>query len=181
MKICILFLLITISPIELRRRNEDYYELEDLLNNNYQRPKHHPNKPYVPEPTDDDQYVPSLPDDEKPYPSRKKVLDENDNGVFNQESDNDDQSDQIIQSTTTTINENEMSKTSSCTNKYDIKSEQLVKVKELKNGAHMIRYVLIDKRTLSPNLKVKDGCMLACCSEKTCDLAMLSEKPAHVI
>jgi hypothetical protein len=180
MKTFILFLLITISPIELRRHNEDYYELEDLLNNNYERPKHHSNKPYVPEPTDEDQYVPSLPDNEKPYPSRKKVLDENDNDIFNQESDNDDRSNQVIQSTTT-INEKEMSETSSCTNKYDIKSEQLVKVKELKNGAHMIRYVLIDKRTLSPNLKVKDSCMLACCSEKTCDLAMLSEKPAHVI
>jgi hypothetical protein len=177
MKILIVLLLLSISPIELRIHTEDLYELENLINDNYDRPKHRQNKPYIPDQVDDDQYEPSPPMKEKTNLSHKKVLDENE--YLNPESDTDDGIDQLIPSTTTEESD-AYDESSSCINKYDVKLEQLVKVKELKNGAHMIRFVLIDKRTLSPNLNVKDSCMLACCSEKTCDLAMLSEQPTHV-
>jgi hypothetical protein len=44
----------------------------------------------------------------------------------------------------------------------------------------MIQHTLIDKRRLSANVDIKDECMLTCCAEKTCDLAMISEQPTHV-
>jgi len=52
----------------------------------------------------------------------------------------------------------------------------LVKVKELRNGAHLIRFVTIGESASSHGLNKRDVCMLHCCVEKNCDLAMLSEQ-----
>jgi len=182
MKIFILIFILSINSIESRFRNDDIYELDDLLKK-YDRYNYRPNKPYIPDLTDDDdnnngdedddQYIPSSYQHKKLYPSRKKVLNEN------EESENDDTLNELLLPKTTTTT-TDVSDTSLCFNDYTIRSEQLIKVKELKNGAHMIRYTLIDKRLLSSNHNIKDNCMLDCCSEKNCDLAMLSEQPTHV-
>jgi hypothetical protein len=177
MKIFILVFFLLISPIELRLRDDDIYELDDLLNNKYDRVKYRPNKKYITDETDDDddgdQYAPPSSSfrHKKVYPPRKDVFNDN------EEYENDDIENELLPKTT---HKTDLSDTSLCFNDYNIRSEQLVKVKELKNGAHMIRYSLIDKRILPSNLNVKDNCMLNCCSEKTCDLAMLSEQPTHV-
>jgi hypothetical protein len=181
MKIFILFLLLLISPVELRRRtDDDIYELDDTNNNLYDRPKHYPNKQYIADENDDDddQYYPSSFQQKKVYPSRKKVLNENE--YNNDEPESNVPSDDLLPAEITTTNQNDLSDKSICINKYDINSEQLVKVKELKNGAHMIRHVLIDKRSLPSDVNIRDSCMLDCCTEETCDLAMLSEQPTHV-
>ncbi|CAF0843239.1 unnamed protein product [Rotaria sordida] len=176
MKIFIAFLLLLISPIELRRHNDDMYELDDLLKTQYNY-RHRPYKQNFYDQSDDERYDPSLFQHEKLSSSRKKVLDENDD-IVNEESESNDGTDRL-KLTTTIINQNDLSDQSLCINKYDIKYEQLIKVKELKNGAHMIRYILIDKRSLSSNMNIHDSCMFNCCEETTCDLAMLSEQPTH--
>jgi len=182
MKIFILFLLLLISPVELRRRtdDDDIYELDDTNNNKYDRPKHYPNKQYIADENDDDddQYYPSSFQQKKVYPSRKKVLNENE--YNNDEPESNVPSDDLLPTEIATTHQNDLSDKSKCINKYDINSEQLVKVKELKNGAHMIRHVLIDKRSLPSDVNIRDSCMLDCCTEETCDLAMLSEQPTHV-
>jgi len=106
----------------------------------------------------------------KVYPSRKKVLKQN------EELENDDTEDDLSPKKSNQI---DLPDTPTCLNKYEIRSEELVKIKELKNGAHMIRYISLDKRTLSSNLNIREHCILNCCSEKSCDLAMLSEQPTH--
>jgi len=125
---------------------------------------------------------------QKKYSSRKKVLDE--------EVENDDESQRPIYSSktknrsmksetnqrnpiTTTPSNSYLDEASLCINEFDVKSEQLVKVKELKNGAHMIRIVRIDEPSSTHGLDIKDICMLNCCVEKTCDLAMLSEQATN--
>jgi hypothetical protein len=168
MNIFILLVFVLISPIELRLHNDQRFELDDLLNQ-YDRVKHRPNKQEYNDDDDDDdngddQYIPPSYERKKVNPSRKKVLQPDEEDI------NDDQ----LPTTSTE------SDSSTCLDKYEIQSEQLVKVKELKNGAHMIRYVLLDKRTLPSTLNIKEHCMLNCCSQKTCDVAMLSEQPTHV-
>ncbi|CAF2500956.1 unnamed protein product [Rotaria sp. Silwood2] len=177
MKILIVFLFLLISSIELRRHDDDMYDLDDILNTNYNH-KRRPHKQNFYDQNDDEQYYPSSYQDEKLSPSHKKPFDQNDD-ISEESENNDDITDKKIPSSKPTIKQNDLSDTLLCTNKYDIKSEQLVKVKELKNGAHMIRYVLIDKRSLSSNMNIQDNCMLNCCEETTCDLAMLSEQPTH--
>jgi hypothetical protein len=169
MKFFILLVFVLISPIELRLHDDDErFELDDLLNQ-YDRHKNQPSKKLYNNDDDaentDDQYMPSAYEHKKAYPSRKKVL----------QSDYEDIS--IDEPSTTQATEPD---SSTCLDKYDIRSEQLVKVKELKNGAHLIRYVLLDKRTLSSTLNIKEHCMVNCCEQKTCDVAMLSEQPTHV-
>src|ERR1700734_2469603 len=101
MKIFILFLILLISSIQSRNRNKDIYDLDNILNNEYNRLKYHSNKQYLPDQTDDDQdLLPSF-QREKVYPSHKKVLNEND--YANDESENDD--------TTTTTEQNDLSDT----------------------------------------------------------------------
>jgi hypothetical protein len=164
MKIFILLIFALICPIELRLHKDDRYELDDLFNQ-YDRVKHRPNKQeYADDDADDDQYIPASYEHKKVYPSRKKVL----------EMDEDETKDDPLPPESTETD------SSTCLEKYEVRSEELVKVKELKNGAHMIRYILLDKRTLSSNLNLKEHCMLNCCSQKTCDVAMLSEQPTHV-
>lgn len=170
MKIFILVLVLLISPCELRQRNNgdnddddnEIYELDDLFNQ--ARHRFRPEKQqYDNEEDGDDQYVPSLPEHRKTHPSRKKVLDE----------DNDDEErEESFPSTE--------SDSATCVDKYAMRSEQLVKVRELKDGAHMIRYVVLDKRTISPRYNLKEHCMIKCCEQKNCDLAMLSEQATHV-
>jgi hypothetical protein len=167
MNIFILLVFVLISPIELRLHNDQRFELDDLLNQ-YDRVKHRPNKQEYNDDDDDDdngddQYIPPSYERKKVNPSRKKVL----------QPDEEDTNDDQLPTTSTE------SDSSTCLDKYEIQSEQLVKVKELKNGAHMIRYVLLDKRTLPSTLNIKEHCMLNCCSQKTCDVAMLSEQPTH--
>lgn len=179
MKIFILVLFLFISPIELRLRNDDIYELDDLLKK-YDRFNFRPNKPYI---TDDDnvnendnddndndgdEYIPSSYQHKKVHPSHKKVLPDNEKS----------ENEFLLPKSTKPADD--LSDTSSCFNGYNTQSEQLVKIKELTNGAHMIRYTLIDKRSLASNHNIKDNCMLECCSQKSCDLAMLSEQPTHV-
>ena len=88
----------------------------------------------------------------------------------------------LISTTTTTTptTQNYLEEASLCINEYDIKQEQLVKVKELKNDAHMIRFIHIEEPSSSHGLDIKDICMLNCCVEKNCDLAMLSEQRTNV-
>jgi hypothetical protein len=178
MKIFILFLLILISHVDLRRRNDDdIYELEDLFNNKY-REKHRPEKEDTLDSTDEEPYIPSSHKHEKEYPSHKKVLEEDNylNGEDESYPAYSSKSDDLAESTTA-ANQNDVTQTPSCINQYNIKYEQLIKVKQLKNGAHMIRYVLIDT---SPDRNIKGLCMEHCCAEKTCDLAMLSEQRTRV-
>jgi len=170
MKIFILLLLI--SPIQLRLHNDDIYELDNLLNK-YDKYKYRPDESYISNDDDNDQDFPSSYQHKKVHPSRKKI----DN--TDRESETDDSEDSLVLQKTTT-QPDELSNTVSCFNGYNVQSEQLVKVKELKNGARMIQHTLIDKRTLSANVDIKDECMLTCCAEKTCDLAMISEQPTHV-
>lgn len=128
---------------------------------------------------------------EKKYPSRKKVLEDVDTGdeiekpirhsqssKLNNQTRKSDSLNKPIPSTTT--QQNYLDEASLCINEFDIKTEQLVKVKELKNGAHMIRFVRIDEPSSSHGLDIKDICMLNCCVEKNCDLAMLSEQRTNV-
>lgn len=192
MKTAVLVLLLLISPIELRRHenddDNDNYELSDLLKEQFNQYQHRGKPSFGLEETDtndddDDQDYSSSYRRTKTHPSRKKVLPDN---VFDNEDPNaDDVTTRITSSADkitkpTTNNQHDMSDSSTCTDKYDIKSEQLVKVKELTNGARMIRYTLVDKRTLPIGVTVKDECMSNCCAEKSCDLAMLSEQPTHV-
>jgi hypothetical protein len=190
MKFFVLLLILLVPPIELRRRddddNNDFYKLADLLGDRYERPKHRLNPSYRLDETNNDddgddgesdrEYPPVFPGN-KVHPSRKKVLEDNESN--NEEPEGDDVTTPSLPSSTTTV-ATDSSDSSVCLNKYETTSEQLVKVKELTNGAHMIRYVLVDKRTLPVGLKVRDACILDCCAEKTCDLAMLSEQPTHV-
>ena len=168
MNFFILLIFVLISPIELRLHDDERFELDDLLNQ-YDRHKYRPNKKLYDDDEnnndDDDQYIPSGYEHKKAYPSRKKVLQPEDEDISIDEP-----------SSTAAAEPDE----SICLDKYDIQSEQLVKVKELKNGAHLIRYVLLDKRTLPSTLNIKEYCMVNCCEQKTCDVAMLSEQPTHV-
>ncbi|UJR15509.1 hypothetical protein I4U23_002450 [Adineta vaga] len=197
MKIFVLVFILLISPIELRRPAVDdenaIYELSDLLKDRYDdRHKHRPNPSYDVDQTnandDDDNVYDNNNEDyltpfrrTKTHPSHKKVPIENESDK--EEIEPDEVTSRITSAskttTTTTISQSDKSDPSVCTEKYDIKSEQLVKVKELTNGARMIRYVVVDIRTLPSGVTVKDSCMTSCCAQKSCDLAMLSEQPTH--
>ncbi|CAF1957165.1 unnamed protein product [Rotaria magnacalcarata] len=160
-----------ISHVEQRRHDDDLLELDDLLSG--YRHNYRPKRPHIVDQiADDDQDTPSY-DYEKPSPSRKKVLDENDDVGEESNNNDDDDDNRLIPAKT---NVDDASDKSTCVSTYDVRLEQLVKVKD---GAHMIRHFLVDKRTLKPNLNVQDTCMTGCCEEKTCDLAMLSEKPTN--
>jgi hypothetical protein len=126
---------------------------------------------------------------EKRYSSRKKVLedvDETEKPLRHSHSSKSNNRSRVsdvnrlVETTTIAAADNYLEEASLCINEYDIKTEQLVKVKELKNGAHMIRFVRIDEPFSSHGLDIKDICMLNCCVEKYCDLAMLSEQRTNV-
>jgi hypothetical protein len=157
MKLFIFIFFLIIIQVDLRRQNDndDIYELDNLSN---QR--------------------------DKKYPSRKKVLDDNDNNDVEPEKpvhhSHSSKTNNRTNTLKTTTEKSYIEEASLCINEYDVKNEQLVKVKELKNGAHMIRFVLIDEPTSSHGLDIKDICMLNCCVEKNCDLAMLSEQRLKV-
>ena len=159
MKIFLLLFLLSITPIQSRLQDDDIYQLEDLLTGKHNRHPYRPNHQQYEEEqeeetgNDDDQYIPTSFEHDKVHPSRKKVL---------------------------PVDEDDTEDSSICLDKYQLRSEQLVKVSELKNGAHLIDHILLDKRTLPSNLNIREHCMLKCCSRKSCDLAMLSEKPSHV-
>ncbi|CAF3339631.1 unnamed protein product [Rotaria sp. Silwood2] len=185
----LLFHFLLIVQVDLRRYsdqndNDSIYELDNLLNN-YNHHKKYPNKEYIQDLSNDDQDDISSFQREKKYSSRKKVSDEIDNrdeeekslhhnhiSKSNNRSELSNKSNRITQTTTQSYIE----EASLCINEFDIKTEQLVKVKELKNGAHMIRFVRIDEPSSSHGLDIKDICMLNCCVEEKCDLAMLSEQ-----
>ena len=131
---------------------------------------------------------------QKKYSSRKKVLDEDvetDDEQFvdkpqrpiysakNKSRSSESETNRRVPLTTTPAT-NYLDEASLCINEFDVKSEQLVKVKEFKNGAHMIRIVRIEEPSSSHGLDIKDICMLNCCVEKSCDLAMLSEQATNV-
>lgn len=157
MNIVILFILVFIVQVDLRRHDEG----DDISS--------------------------ALPR-EKKYSSRKKVLDEIDepdklpershSSRTNNHSRSSDTRNRPSPSTST--QQSYLDEASLCINEFDLKSEQLVKVKELKNGAHMIRFVRIEEPSTSHGLDIRDICMLNCCVEKYCDLAMLSEQRTNV-
>ena len=183
----IIFVLFVVQ-VDLRRHNdsqdpENLNDLENLLDN-YDRHKTHSSKEYVENAMEND---PSSFVREKKYPSRKKVLEESENeeepekprrGHSSKSNNRSAESSRRISSSTSTSSYAD--EASLCINEYDVKSEKLVKVNELKNGAHMIRFVRIEEPSSSHGLDIKDICMLNCCVEKDCDLAMLSEQRTKV-
>jgi hypothetical protein len=189
MKLLIFLFILLIVHVDLRRHN-DSNNIYELDNHNHQ--KSHGNKEYFQDLFDNEQDLSSSFQREKKNPSRKKVLEDVDNNdesekpvrrphssKTNNRSRLSDTANRIVQTTTTTA-QSYLEEASLCINEFDIKTEQLVKVKELKNGAHMIRFVRIDEPSSSHGLDVKDICMLNCCVEKNCDLAMLSEQRTNV-
>lgn len=176
MKICLLVLLLLISPSDLRQRNNDddendeIYQLDDLLNQARHGFRPSKQREYDDDNDDDNQFIPSFSESKKKSSSRKKVL-------HNDDDDDDDGGENVEDNSSKSIIESDPGV---CVEKYAMRSEQLVKVKELTNGAHMIRYVLLDKRTISSMYSLKEHCMIKCCEQKTCDLAMLSEQATHV-
>jgi hypothetical protein len=121
---------------------------------------------------------------EKKYSSRKKTLEDVDEPEKplrrTHSSKTSNHSNRVASSPTTTTPESYLEEASLCINEFDVKTELLIKVKELKNGAHMIRFVRIEEPSSSHGLDIKDICMLNCCVEKYCDLAMLSEQRTNV-
>ncbi|CAF3721966.1 unnamed protein product [Rotaria sordida] len=189
LRILLFHILLLIVQVDSRRHNDQndndsIYELDHLLHN-HNHHKTHSNKEYLQDLSNDDQDYLSSFQREKKYSSRKKISDENDNrdeqekslnrihtSKSNNRSELPNKSNRISQTTTQSY----IDEASLCINEFDIKTEQLVKVKELKNGAHMIRFVRIDEPSSSHGLDIKDICMLNCCVEEKCDLAMLSEQ-----
>lgn len=191
MKFRILLLhLLLLIPVELRDhqnryKNDSIYEIDNLVNNY----KSHSNKEYSQDLLNNDKDSREPFQREKKYSARKKVLNEVDNrdeqekplrrtnlSKSNNRSDLSNKSNRIIPTTTQSY----LEEASLCINEYDIKTEQLVKVKEFKNGARMIRFVRIDEPSSTHGLDIKDICMLNCCVEEACDLAMLSEQRTNV-
>ncbi|CAF0740553.1 unnamed protein product [Adineta steineri] len=178
-----------LDALDLRQQNDNdnRSQVDNLINNYNHHHKSHLNKEDL---TDDNQKSPSSStfQREKKYSSRKKVLDEIDTGdepekplrrTHSSKSNNQTELSDTINHATQkmkTTTENYAEEASLCINEFDVKTETLVKVKELKNGAHMIRFVRIEEPSSSHGLDIKDICMLNCCVEKTCDLAMLSEQ-----
>ena len=189
MRIFALISVLFIVQVDLRRHNDsqEHDNVDDLSNllDKFDQPKTHSNKEYIENSVDDDQasYV-----REKKYPSRKKVLDESDNeeeqpekprhGHSSKSNNRSAESNRRVPSSTPASNYAD--EASLCINEYDMKSEKLVKVNELKNGARMIRFIRIEEPSSSHGLDVRDICMLNCCVEKDCDLAMLSEQRTKV-
>ena len=153
MNISILFILLFIVRVDLRRHDQ----------------------------SDDD---PSTVQRERKYSSRKKVLEDIDEpekpSRHSQSSRTNNRSSNTRNRLSTTTPQSYVDDAALCINEFDVKTEQLVKVKELKNGAHMIRFVRIDEPSASHGLDLRDICMLNCCVEKYCDLAMLSEQRTNV-
>jgi hypothetical protein len=196
MKLVVLLFLLLIAYVDLRRQNDsndidNMYELDELLSN-YNHHKSHSNKEYLQDLSDDNQKSSSSFQREKKYSSRKKVLEDGDTGdepekpsrrIHSSKANNQSElSDTINRATqkTKTTTQSYTEEASLCINEFDVKTEQLVKVKELKNGAHLIRFIRIEEPSSSHGLDIKDICMLNCCVEKNCDLAMLSEQRTNV-
>lgn len=189
MKFLIFLFLLLFVHVDLRRHNDSNdNEKKSQLNTHH---KSRLNKEYDQDLFDNEQDIPSSSfQREKKYPSRKKVLDENDNGdeiekpIRHSQSSKTTNRSRMSNSANrvipTTTARSYLEEAALCINEFDIKTEQLVKVKELKNGAHMIRFVRIEEPTSSHGLDIKDICMLNCCVEKNCDLAMLSEQRTNV-
>ncbi|CAF1614580.1 unnamed protein product [Rotaria magnacalcarata] len=182
----VLFHLLLIVQVDLRRyNNQSYHESTNELDSLLNKYKPHTNKEYYPDLPNNDQNLMESLQREKKYSSRKKVLSDNDNrdeqekplrrthlSKSSNRSDLSNKSNRLAQTTTASY----FDEASLCINEFDVKTEQLVKVKELKNGAHMIRFVRIDEPSTAHGLDIKDICMLNCCVEENCDLAMLSEQ-----
>ena len=149
MKLSLVLLVVFISNVQLRRHLDDLFELENLLNNKYER---HSSQAHT-----------------------DALLD-----LF----DNDDQVDYSEERRTTSSVVTEkianLGSSSSCVNQYEIKPESLVKVKYLTDDAHLIRFITIEQPSISSELSLKEICMLKCCAERGCDLAMLSEQQTRV-
>ena len=170
MKLTVLFLVVFVSTVELRRHSSDLYGLDDLLNRKRERPQLYSLD-------DDEQDARSIYEMDTPetqanagdYPADEpdRVRPSKPHRVAS-----------FLDDDETTTKRTTGAKPSACFTDYETKAEQLVKVKDLKNNERLIRVALIDKSSLSSSLK--DACMQHCCSENTCDLAMLSEQHTHV-
>ena len=170
MKLSVLCLVVFVSAVELRRHSSDLYGLDDLLNRKRDRPQQYSLD-------DDEQEARSIYEMDAPEaranagdypadePDRVRPSKPHHSPVYVDEDE-------------TTTKRTTGAKPSACFTDYETKAEQLVKVKDLKNNERLIRVALIDKSSMSSSLK--DACMQHCCSEKTCDLAMLSEQHTHV-
>lgn len=191
MKIQILVIILLILRVDLHRHSDQYdnnslYESENVLQNSKSNRN---NKEYLHTLLNniDGKSSPSF-QREKKYSSRKKILDDADNRdeqekpsrrIHASKSNNRSELSNRITATTAS-SQSYIDEASLCINEFDIKNEQLVKVKELKDGAHMIRFVHITEPSSSHGLDIKDICMLNCCVEEKCDLAMLSEQSTNV-
>ena len=192
MKFLILLSILLIVPVDLHRHhntndNNTLYKL-DYLPNNYDNHKFHRNKEILHDLLDHDRDS-SLFQREKMSSSHRKTLEHMNNRdesekplrhTYLSKSNNRPLLSKTPNRAIKTTTESYVDEASLCINEFDIKTEQLVKVKELKNGAHMIRFIRIEEPSSSHGLTVRDICMLNCCIEEGCDLAMLSEQRTNV-
>jgi len=155
----IILFCIFIHSIDLSSYDEEIDEIKDLLSKKFRLGNNDDD-----DDDDDGEYIPTRSQHGQSYPSRKKIQNTEDEIEFDEPK--------------TYSSSKESDET--CVEKYELRSEQLVKVKELKNGARMIRFVVLDKRSLPSRYSIKQYCMMNCCAQKACDLAMLSDKPGHV-
>ena len=174
MKGSVLFLVVFVSFVELRRHSSDLYGLDDLLNRKRDRPQHY-----------------SLGDDNDDDEQESRSIYEMDTPERQAEAGEDSVDEpkrarpskphrvaSFVDDDETTTKRTTSANPSACFTDYETRAEQLVKVKDLKNNERLIRVALIDKASISSGLK--DACMQHCCSQDTCDLAMLSEQHTHV-
>lgn len=174
MNIALFFLFLFIIHVDPRRHNDET------------NTKARANKDYSEDLYDNEVESLKSSSPEKKYPSRKKPtedFDESDKSLrrpHSSKTNNSKISKANLAITPTTTADSYAEEASLCINEFDIKREQLVKVKDLKNGAYMIRFVRIEEPSAAHGLDIKDICMLNCCVEKNCDLAMLSEQRTNV-
>ena len=183
----ILFLLLFIPLVSLRLHTDDLFELEELLrpehkshikssyfdyllgdNNNDENDDDAPRYRLPPKKTygveedndDDDAFVPPI----KPHPDETP----------------DDDDSPPDETTTRTKVRPKTEESSKCIDQYEIKSEQIVRVKYLQDNARLMRMISIEQPSASSQFSLKEICIMKCCAEKDCDLAMLSEQHTRV-
>lgn len=162
-----LFLLVFIPLVSLRLHTDDLRELEELL-----QPEHksHIKSSYFDyllgnndDVDDDDVEISPF-----RFPSRK-IYENDDDFVPPIEFNRDDE-------TTTMKIRPKTEDASKCVDQYEIKSEQIVRVKYLKDNAKLMRMISIEQPSASSQFSLKEICIMKCCAENDCDLAMLSEQ-----
>lgn len=163
MKRFLLIFVLLFSCAHFRRHIDDLYELEELLKDKHERHSSRLNS----------EDLLSLFEPEEDFQQSSEENESNENERL----------DEKTTSTTSSPREKNSSTigtSSKCLNQYETKPDSLVKVKYLNKEGRLIRYVSIEQPSISSELSLREICMLKCCAEPTCDLAMLSEQPATV-